>query len=424
MKQTALAATLAGLSAAVSSDTMAALMQRANFGFNRNEKFDHNNPFGQTSNNDSDIKKDLPEFADPRRKGEKRPFEEAEHLPDDHVPIKVRNAQAAIRDPILAKEPDVRPLFKGSYDYEPIDYSNKKFLSPVFLVDPMFTDKMEDKKEVFEDNDFGGYKKPVSPSRWPIIGGAVQSFFGVGPDCTCHDKTKPVFAVLPEFKELDLKHYYTEPVYEPQYETRGYRLPANMYDTMYRGDDYGGHNIPFPHPCPPMPHSFYEQDAFIDLDKFFTSGRLGGYTMEPHGAAGWSADKAYKGDILMRYMPKSDKGYGDYDSVSGYGKDSYDHDSYGKDSYGDGDDYVYADNTGKYGHSSSSPYRDFTSDYDVKDVADNFSDFKKSAEGGYGNDSYGHDNSYAGVNDGFHDLYDSHAELRGHGSYGDRGYDW
>ena len=34
---------------------------------------------------------------------------------------------------------------------------------------------------------------------------------------------------------------------------------------MYFGDDFGGHNIPFPHPAPPKPHKMYDQHAFIDL---------------------------------------------------------------------------------------------------------------------------------------------------------------
>ena len=37
------------------------------------------------------------------------------------------------------------------------------------------------------------------------------------------------------------------------------------HDMMYFGDDYGGHNIPFPHPAPPKPHKMYDQHAFIDL---------------------------------------------------------------------------------------------------------------------------------------------------------------
>ena len=127
-----LVATLIGVSSAVSTETLSALMQHANFGRQRLEpervRYDHLNPFGQTSNNDSDIKTQFPDFAAPQNKGAKRAVEVAEHLEGDElIPKKVRNAQAAIKDEVLAKIPDVRPLFRGSRDMEPIDYSNKKF---------------------------------------------------------------------------------------------------------------------------------------------------------------------------------------------------------------------------------------------------------------------------------------------------------
>ena len=330
MKSSALAI-IAGVTSAVSTETLSALMQHASFGEPQRERYDHLNPFGQTSNNDSDLKRQFPKFANPFQNDRARQEEEPEHLEGEElIPLKVRNARAAIKDPVLAKQPDVRPLYKGSYDMEPIDYSNKKFLSPVFLVDPMFTmGKSGDEDQLFKDNDFGGYKRPVNPSKWPIIGNEVQGFFGVGPDCTCKSTKKPVFAKLPRFEPLDVGHYRHAlgPVYEPQYEQRGYHLPKNMYDTMYRGDDYGGHNIPYPHPCPPMPHPYYSQDAFVDLDKFYNTrgSETGGYTMEPHGKAGWSRDKAYKGDTLMRYLMK-DEGYGrndGYNAVRGYGNDRY-----------------------------------------------------------------------------------------------------
>ena len=203
MKSTFAIATLAGVSSAVSTETMSALMQHASFGgIGRGERFGGvQNPFGQNSNvNDSDIRRQNPDFANPARKGEVRPLDDDPHLEDDYVPLAVRNAQAAIKDPILARQPDVRPLYEGSYDMEPIDYSNKKFLSPVFLVDPMFTMGSEDKdkNQLFIDNDFGGWKRPVNPSKWPIISNAVQDFFGVGPDCTCKKTHKAVFALIPK----------------------------------------------------------------------------------------------------------------------------------------------------------------------------------------------------------------------------------
>ena len=71
--------------------------------------------------------------------------------------------------------------------WEPVEASNKKFLSPVFLVDPMFTmgKKTGEENQAFIDHDFGGWKQPVNPSKWPIIELEIQNFFGVGPDCTC-----------------------------------------------------------------------------------------------------------------------------------------------------------------------------------------------------------------------------------------------
>ena len=96
---------------------------------------------------------------------------------------------------------------------------------------------------------------------------------------------------------------------------------------MFRGDDFGGHNIPYPHPVPPMPHSQYQQDAFIELGKYYDNmekgirnGDTGGYSMEPHGQAGWTPDKAYKGETLMRDMGKRDQGKNrGYADVQSYG---------------------------------------------------------------------------------------------------------
>lgn len=177
----------------MSSETLGALMQQASFG---RVRFDNTNPFGQNSNFDnSDINRQFPDFAAPQNKGRPRPEEIPDHLPDDYVPLKVRNAQAAIRDDYIAKIPDVRPLFRGSYIQEPID--NKKYLAPVFLVEPEFTERQGGKSAVFKDNDFGGFRLPVAPSKWPIIVKEVQDFFNVGPDCSCKDTRKPVFVKIP-----------------------------------------------------------------------------------------------------------------------------------------------------------------------------------------------------------------------------------
>jgi len=64
MKSSALAI-IAGVTSAVSTETLSALMQHASFGEPQRERFDHLNPFGQTSNNDSDLKRQFPKFANP-----------------------------------------------------------------------------------------------------------------------------------------------------------------------------------------------------------------------------------------------------------------------------------------------------------------------------------------------------------------------
>ena len=76
----------------------------------------------------------------------------------------------------------------------------------------------------------------------------------------------PVIFREPRYERLRLPNEY-EPVYEPQYESHQHRpRPLNQH-TIYRGDDFGGHNIPFPHPRPPTPDPMYD-DAFIDISLF------------------------------------------------------------------------------------------------------------------------------------------------------------
>mmetsp|Transcript_19731 Transcript_19731/g.24344 ORF Transcript_19731/g.24344 Transcript_19731/m.24344 type:complete len:106 (-) Transcript_19731:492-809(-) len=55
---------------------------------------------------------------------------------------------------------------------------------------------------------------------------------------------------------------------EPQYEQGAKRVASLNQHTCYRGDDYGGHNIPFPHPTPPKPDVYYD-DCFVDLGSHF-----------------------------------------------------------------------------------------------------------------------------------------------------------
>ena len=46
----------------------------------------------------------------------------------------------------------------------------RTFQSPVFLVDPMFTeDKKDEEIEVFRGNDHAGWKQPAKPSKFPIV---------------------------------------------------------------------------------------------------------------------------------------------------------------------------------------------------------------------------------------------------------------
>lgn len=51
---------------------------------------------------------------------------------------------------------------------------------------------------------------------------------------------------------------------------KGYTVPAYNQHTCYLGDDYGGHNIPYPHPAPPTPNNFYD-DCFVDLDGVYSN---------------------------------------------------------------------------------------------------------------------------------------------------------
>lgn len=89
---------------------------------------------------------------------------------DELIPRAERRRRAAERDPVLAKMPDVRPFHLSPRDFEPIDPNNKKFKSPVFLVDPMFTEDMKDEEMVvFRDNDWAGWKQPLVHSRFPFI---------------------------------------------------------------------------------------------------------------------------------------------------------------------------------------------------------------------------------------------------------------
>ena len=73
MKQSILkAAVLATGSSALNAEVLSAIMQHAAFSSGNEEKterYDHNNPYTQTSNTDSDHKRQVPDFASPANKG-------------------------------------------------------------------------------------------------------------------------------------------------------------------------------------------------------------------------------------------------------------------------------------------------------------------------------------------------------------------
>ena len=74
------------------------------------------------------MRRQMPEFADPARKGMKRAIlPEEDRMGEELIPKKERLRIAAKKDPVLAKIPDVRPLKASPHDHEPIDPKNKVF---------------------------------------------------------------------------------------------------------------------------------------------------------------------------------------------------------------------------------------------------------------------------------------------------------
>jgi hypothetical protein len=146
----------------------------------------------------------------------------------DELILKAERAKrAAVTDPILGKKPEVRPFKMNPKDLEPIDPTNKKFTSPVFLVDPMFTkDKKDEEIIVFRDNDWAGWEQPLKPSKWPIVRKEIQRFFQVSEDCSQKGMKLDITHVEPLYEPLDLPRYYA-PVYEPQYEAAAKKPKAH-----------------------------------------------------------------------------------------------------------------------------------------------------------------------------------------------------
>ena len=135
--------------------------------------------------------------------------------------------------------PEVRPLFLDRDDiFEPFDKIDKpKMVSPIFLIDERFTAiKTEDDEsegegnQLFRDNDFGEWRKPENPSKWPLVVKEVQTFFNVGLDC-CQVKEVKVFTASQTSRPLFFNHYKPKwgPVYEPVYKDENYNVPKNSF---------------------------------------------------------------------------------------------------------------------------------------------------------------------------------------------------
>ena len=65
---------------------------------------------------------------------------------------------------------------------------------------------------------------------------------------------------MPKYRTLRADGYSKE----PRYSDKSYRIPKYNQHTAYEGHDFGGYNIPFPHPRPPTPDKFYE-DSFVEV---------------------------------------------------------------------------------------------------------------------------------------------------------------
>ena len=115
-----------------------------------------------------------------------------------------------------------------------------------------------------------------------------------------------------------------------------------MWHTCYRGDDFGGHNIPFPHPRPPTPQKMY-QDGFSDIMNIFYGSPMQHEVRYSH----------YDWSDGMGFAPlHGDDSYGHEDSYDSYGhEDSYDHGHV--DSYGHQDSYDHG-HVDSYGHEDRS----------------------------------------------------------------------
>ena len=268
---------------AEAEELRAALMKHAPFS---HQKIEHIPVSIEAQSKDSGIERQKPDFAAPENKGKERKEIEPKIRKGDELILKsVRNAKKAERDEKLAGEYKTIPFHMNESDKEPVypDGKEKLFLSPVFLVDPMFTKKQKDEDiQVFRDNDFAGFKQPRVQSKFPIVRKEVQSFFDIDDTCTCRGR-KRILAKEPQYLPMRLPRSYGR-VLEPQY-GEGQKPPVGLNGhTCFRGDDYGGHNIPFPHPEPPKPDKYYD-DCYVDLGKLAPGIQAGKVNMLTHGHA-------------------------------------------------------------------------------------------------------------------------------------------
>ena len=262
MKQVAFA-TIACLAAAADSDS-------ARFRLQKFAPHQFSNQY--VAKTDADFERQYPEFASPLNAGLTRKHVEPEIREGDELILKKdRQAAKAVRDEKLGDTPKTEPFHMNPKDRVPIEPKDRVFQAPVFLVDPMFTkDKKDEEIVVFRDNDWAGWKQPRVLSHFPIVKKEVQDFFSVKEDCSCR-KVKALQFKEPSYLPLKLPQYYA-PVLEPQYvDKEGKIIPGANQHTCFRGDDYGGHNIPYPHPAPPKPDPYYDQDSFIDLSVVYGS---------------------------------------------------------------------------------------------------------------------------------------------------------
>ncbi len=100
---------------------------------------------------------------------------------------------------------------------------------------------------------------PVNPTKWPYVSEEVQQRFHVTADCSC-DGTKVIQFSEPQWQLLPVSELYA-PVWEP---IGSKIIKKHNQDSCYQGEDFGGHNIPSPHPAPPKPDQYYD-DAFFNV---------------------------------------------------------------------------------------------------------------------------------------------------------------